>query len=143
MNIRGRLDRLEEQLGTGRLWDGSTAKDLVECGYLTPGADLDPATHRGVHRLATYLGLCGVLHAIAESRRPLDSGDDPGEIRADLVRAMDMLDLPLNADDDAIEARVLDIGMGTGFYSREMDMLRDSGAEFLAPEARFHACLTH
>jgi hypothetical protein len=125
MSIKSRIDQLSRALGSGRLWDGSSAESLANCGYLDDRADLESqyeTPSKGTERLALYMQARGVLCDVLEGRRP---GADQEAIES-AREALDIIDLAPDADLPAIVSRLMELGRWAGFAPAEMDRHRDS-----------------
>src|SRR5262249_34309862 len=126
MNLCGRLDRIEEAIGVGQLWDGTTVEALCRYGYFDPDgeAGVDIYTGRpapfGAQRCAEYVG---ILIAVDWLRDPDLDPEKAAEVRQ-------QFDLADDDGPDVIIGRLMEHARAGGFTDRELKRVEGDLEEF-------------
>ncbi len=112
VGLEARIERLEEQLGQGQLFDGVDMKRITEEVFGNP--EQRPISP-GVQRASLYVigvELARVVEDPIRSRQP------------STLETLAVLGLPDNASPEMVASRVEEVAIGAGFSGAELMLLR-------------------
>ncbi len=115
MSVNGRINRLEEALGSYELFGGATAVDLSRFGYFNGDRELQETAPANVRQLAEASSLL-VAISILTHREPEEG----------TAEVCEMLDLPNDPTADAILAAVMASAEQAGLRPKELGWLRSA-----------------